>query len=266
MTLRNSPTMIRRPGDAAERAAGTPNAERAHPAEMTRIVKTPDAEDALGRVMTELSHDLRQPLTSLHMNLQSAVKLLQQPTPHIPAVLDALTDCLSTERDMVELLSHANRRAAALSGHPGSFALNDLAREVVLTAQGLEPSWRVRLGERFTTPSPMVAPGILRLRLALLSMLRRALILDELERSKSDGIVVETLSSANRAELRLTGLPRALPTSSSFTALHELMATIVRGMHGAVSIAATEARSAFIISLPQLAPVVPLEQAGNHGE
>ena len=46
-----------------------------------------DALDALGqhmadetqRIIAELSHDLRQPLTSLHMNLQSAMKLLQQP-------------------------------------------------------------------------------------------------------------------------------------------------------------------------------------------
>jgi hypothetical protein len=233
---------------------------------LTQIVKTPEAEDELGRVVTELSHDLRQPLTSLHMNLQTAVKLLRQPTPSIPAALDALTDCLCTEGDMIEVLSHASRRVAALSRPNASFALNHLAHDIMRTAQGLEPSWRLRLTERFTTPSPMVAPCTLRLRLALLSTLRRALIIDELELPKSEGIVVETLSSGDHAELRLTGLPSALPTSSGFTALHALMATIVRRMKGAVDLVATEARSAFIISLPRLAPNIPLEQAGNHGD
>src|SRR5690349_3831488 len=45
-------------------------------------------DDSLERVMAELSHDLRQPLTSLRMNLQSAVKLLQQPTPRVTTALE----------------------------------------------------------------------------------------------------------------------------------------------------------------------------------
>ena len=184
MRLRNGATMIRHRGNAANGGTTKPKAlletsaahtERARAADAMGIIAKPEVEDALGRVVTELSHDLRQPLTSLHMNLQSAVKLLRQPVPHVPAALEALTDCLSTERDMIELLTHANRRAAAFSRHDGSFALNHLARDIVLTAQGLEPGWRLRLTERLTMPSPIVPAGILRLRLALLSALRRAL-------------------------------------------------------------------------------------------
>ena len=82
-------------------------------------------DDSLERVMAELSHDLRQPLTSLRMNLQSAVKLLQQPTPRVTTALEALADCFDTERDMTELVSDARRRFATLAKQNGGGSRGD---------------------------------------------------------------------------------------------------------------------------------------------
>ena len=123
MRLPSSMTTIRRRDAASEATtslassaehAAAFNIDEMQPDEITRVINAPPVDDALGQVMTELSHDLRQPLTSLRMNIQSAVKLLQQPTPQISSALEALTDCLSTERDMIELLAHAHRRATAM--------------------------------------------------------------------------------------------------------------------------------------------------------
>ena len=228
------------------------------------LVKQTRADDALLRVMSELSHDLRQPLTSLNMNLQTAVKMLQLPTPQIAGALEALVDCLSTDRDMVELIAHATRRAATLSAN-APILLNDVARDLLLSARNLEPNWRVRLTDRLATPSPVVTSGFVRLRLGLLSILRRSLILDETEPGSPQGIVIETRSIDDYAELRFTGLPVSLPLSYSFQSLHMLITTLVSHAHGHTNLTVHDDRVSFVVSAP-IAPMSTLHVPGaRHG-
>ena len=227
-------------------------------------VKAASADDPFARVMSELSHDLRQPLTSLNMNLQTAVKMLQLPTPQISGALEALSDCLSTERNMVELVAHAKRRAASVSSQ-ASIPLNDVARDLLVTARNLEPSWRVRLSDQLVSPSPVVTGGFVRLRLALLSLLRRALILDESERSSADGLMIETRSIDGRAELRFTGLPQTLPMSKGFQSLHMLIVSLVGYIDGHAHLTVHDKRIAFVVSAP-VAPASTLHLPGApHG-
>lgn len=133
MRLPSSATTIRRRDRAPDATTSLASSaedtaafdgDEMQPDQITSVFNAP-VDDALGQVVTELSHDLRQPLTSLHMNIQSAVKLLQQPTPQISMALEALTDCLSTERDMIELLAHARRRAAAMIDRDDPYARSD---------------------------------------------------------------------------------------------------------------------------------------------
>jgi phosphoglycerate-specific signal transduction histidine kinase len=42
-----------------------------------------EVHDVAKRIMDELSHDLRQPLTSMTMNLQSAIRVLRAQQPNI---------------------------------------------------------------------------------------------------------------------------------------------------------------------------------------
>src|SRR5881275_2879943 len=42
-------------------------------------------------VIDDLSHDLRQPLTAISMNLQCAMRLLQSPTPRLSPAVEALS-------------------------------------------------------------------------------------------------------------------------------------------------------------------------------
>src|SRR5215471_9873773 len=148
MRLRSS-TMLRRPAGSAEAATPVPatpprtvaalDAAPHATVDVASVDQIAQSKEALQRVVAELSHDLRQPLTSLNMNIQSAVRLLQQPNPRVSAALDALSDCLDTERDMVELLAYAKRRALALSSRNSLFPLNELARDILLTVQSVEP-------------------------------------------------------------------------------------------------------------------------------
>lgn len=233
-------------------------------ADVQVVVKATKIEDSLLRVISELSHDLRQPLTSLNMNLQCAVKMLQSPTPQISDALEALADCLSTEKDMVELVAQAKRRAATSSLNL-PMPLNDIARDLLLSARNLEPDWRMRLTDRLVTPSPLVASGFVRLRLALLSILRRSLMLDEAEAGRSEGVVIETRSVDDRAELRFSGLPQSLATSHSFQSLHMLITSLVRHVHGHAHLAVDDQRVTLVISAPA-APMSSLHlPGGRHG-
>src|SRR5688500_11711463 len=63
------------------------------------------------RTLAELRHDLRQPLTTLKMNLQAILHLLRRPRPRIGAALDAVVDCLAAEQDLVMLLATITRTA-----------------------------------------------------------------------------------------------------------------------------------------------------------
>ena len=243
--------------DAAQREL-----DAAAAADVHAFVTISRTDDSLDRVMADLSHDLRQPLTSLNMNLQTALKLLQRPTPLIPAALEALSDCLSVENDMMELLLQAKRRATTFSTH-APLPLNELAHDLHLAARCLEPHWRLRLSERLADPSPIVTAGFARLRLSLLSILRRSLILDETANARSDGIVIETRRVDERAELRFTGLPVTLSTSYSFQSLHMLIMSLVRYVNGHAHLALHDERVTFVISAP-VSPMSTLRLPGGH--
>lgn len=73
--------------------------------------------------LAELSHDLRQPLTVLRMNLQCASMMLDAPSPNVAEAVQLLAECLDAERSVVALLEHARCGAApsrdAAWGVPG---------------------------------------------------------------------------------------------------------------------------------------------------
>jgi len=276
MRLRTTSSMLRRPAsssDASTPVLATPPRNAAaldatphQPSDVSSLDQIAQSKEALQRVIAELSHDLRQPLTSLHMNIQSAVRLLRQPNPRVAAALEALSDCLDTERDMVELLGYAKRRALALSNRNSLFPLNDLARDILLTLQSVEPRWRARVDERLAAPSPMVAAGAARLRLVLLSTLRRALMLDECDGVTDRSLVLETRVVNEQAELSISGLPLSLPVAYTFQSLFMLTTTLVRHLKGVVHLAIRDAKAVLVVSLPTATPLTDLIQAGDHGD
>jgi signal transduction histidine kinase len=57
-----------------------------------------------GELVTAVTHDLRQPLTAVEMNVSAAAAFLRRPTPAIADALAALDDALAQERRMSEAL------------------------------------------------------------------------------------------------------------------------------------------------------------------
>jgi CII-binding regulator of phage lambda lysogenization HflD len=248
--------MIRQRGDSPERGTS--------PGPISQNALGQHMADETQRIIAELSHDLRQPLTSLHMNLQSAMKLLQQPNARVAAAVEALSDSLSTEQDIVMLIESAKRRAAALRAQ--AFELNHLASDVIAAAFSANSGWRSRVQERLALPSPMVSPRVMRLRMTLLSTLRRALFIDEREGTTLRQIRVETGSVDNQAELRIRGLPASLAKAWSFQSLHALTSTLVSQLEGTSRIEVDDRQAELIISLPSATPITPLIKGGGHGD
>lgn len=104
----------------------------------TPLAQRAEALEDIRRIAFELSHDLRQPLTSLNMNLQTAFRLLQQPNPKIDAALEALTDCLGTERDVTRILEQAQHRFEGLvpTDAPMSLTVTRTVGEFLPSAEG----------------------------------------------------------------------------------------------------------------------------------
>jgi signal transduction histidine kinase len=273
MRRRTSATRIRQRGGSTE-ARTSPERSVRDIVPIESVGRPAIAGTALGqhmadeteRMIAELSHDLRQPLTSLHMNLQSAMKLLQQPNARVSPALEALGDCLSTEHDIVVLIESAKRRAAALTAPSGAFELNHFASDIITATFSCEPGWRSRIHERMAMPSPLVSPRVVRLRMALRNTLRQALFIDERERATWREILIETDSVDGRAELRMRGLPASLAKAWSFQALHALTTTLVSQLEGVARIEVDDAQAELIISLPRVTPITPLIEGEDHGD
>src|SRR5215467_7143257 len=84
-------------------------ADAEHQSELTlRRVRT-DLERAsrlalAGELVAAVTHDLRQPLTAVEMNVAAATAFLSRPTPAIDDALAALADALAQQRRMRDAL------------------------------------------------------------------------------------------------------------------------------------------------------------------
>jgi len=161
------------------------------------------------QLIAELSHDLRQPLTTITMNLQCAIRLLRSPTPQLTDAVEALSDCLHSEAEIAELVNQAQRRIAHLLNPPETFVLNELVEELLLTMRVFEPGWTKLVTERLEEPSPIVWGSSSRLRMGLLALIRRVLAAENFDGASGERLHIATRSTASEGELTLSGIPRA---------------------------------------------------------
>ncbi|MFL5615117.1 MAG: hypothetical protein ACJ796_15735 [Gemmatimonadaceae bacterium] len=218
------------------------------------------------RVIDDLSHDLRQPLTAISMNLQCAMRLLQAPTPRLSPAVEALSDCLSTEAAIVDLVEHAQRRLNALLGEDRTFSLNSLADDIVLTVRSFEPLWADRLERRLGHPAPQVAASAPHVRMALLAMLRRLLLLEEFEAHPLNRLVIETRTVAPNAELLITGIHASFAIGPFVRPLIELVGSIARRFGGNARLDVEDRRACFVVALPLAGDDSSSTYGGGDGE
>ena len=199
-------------------------------------------------LVRELLHDLRQPLTSMNMNVQSAVRLLRSETPQREAAVEALSDCLSVELDVVHLLSRTLQRFAALMNPAVLVPLNEMVRDVVATVCTFEANWQKRLLVHLAEPSPLIPGEAWRIRLALVGFVRRALIQLDEQRCVVP-LTLETGTSQGHAEIVVRCF-RGPVFEPSMEGLIDFVEALTRRVGGTVTFDARDTEAIIVISLP----------------
>jgi len=159
------------------------------------------------RLVDDLAHDLRQPLSTMSINLQSAIRCLRSGEPRVPSAIEALTECLDVESELVTLVLALQQYLSAEVPDLW-FSLNDLARDTYESLVALEFSRR-RIAHRLAEPAPYVS-GVdsWALHKGVLGIARRLLAREARSTSSDDAacLVIATRRTSEQAELRLGGI------------------------------------------------------------
>ena len=182
-------------------AALTRRADSADPPELVLGLK---------QLVDDLAHDLRQPLTSMTMNLQSALRCLRSLEPRVPSALEALTDCLDIEGELVRLVAALQQHLSDDVEESLWFSLNDLAQDAYESLLAEQVDER-RVAPRFAQPPPYVS-GVdsWALHKGVLGTARRLLARESRNASPRDVgcLLIETRRTSEQVELRLGGIQR----------------------------------------------------------
>jgi len=208
------------------------------------------------RIVDELSHDLRQPLSSMSMNLQSAIHCLRSPEPCVSSALEALVDCLDVEGELIALVTSVQHCLANELARSRWFSLNDLARDTYDILAAMQSGVPKRVAHRVANPAPYVAYDSWELRTGILAIARRLLA------SKSPNtaagrpafLVIETRWASGEAQLRLDSTRWRGP-EEDLAAMMECAEDVARLSRGRASLDLEQNAVAIVLSFPaKMAP------------
>jgi len=219
---------------------------------------------AVPQAFAELSHDLRQPLTTIRMNLQSAMRLLEGPNPRVGDAVEALADCLLSEAEMVELLTEAQRRIAQVLNPGGTFSLNRVSHEVVLGLQTPVAQGDVVVLERLDSRAPVVLGSPWRLRMILVTIVRRLRGALPQESTGGRQLMIETRVVPPRAVLAITGMSSSVATAPAMLPLLEILEAAVQRIGGGTALDAESDDASLQIFLPLASGII--NQGGPYGD
>lgn len=185
-------------------------------------LERPEQRDA-ARLLATLAHDVRQPLTSIRMNVQTAIRLLRERRPRMEVVIGALEDALLAEGGATDVVYAASRQLtpAPNSGRPGPARtmLNAIALDVQRQLRVATSTWGDRLELELDAHAPGIDCDPAQLRGLILSLVLAAFdAIDLGDDSASARISLATQPARGSfAELRLRALPTgALGTDRDF--------------------------------------------------
>jgi hypothetical protein len=203
------------------------------------------------RLVDDLSHDARQPLSSMSMNLESAIRCLRAPEPRVSAALEALTECLDMESEMVVLLTMAQRFVAEELAECLWFSLNELAEVMCTGLLTLEQDEPDRIALQLAKPQPHVGGDSWPLRIGFLTIARQLLMRADHDSrpSASNPLIIETRWAGDRAELRLSGI-RSRTVDDDIESILQCAQGFARLSRGAACFEVGRKHSAVVISLP----------------
>jgi len=97
------------------------------------------------RIVSAFAHDIRQPLTSIRMNVQTAIRLLRGRPSRTSQAIAALQDTLAAEGAATEIVLATSARVAGLPALARSVDLNAVVVEVHRRLRAVTATWGDRL-------------------------------------------------------------------------------------------------------------------------
>jgi signal transduction histidine kinase len=128
-----------------------------------------------GELVTAVTHDLRQPLTAVEMNVAAAAAYLRRPTPAVAEALAALDDALAQERRMSDALQALQDLVVRREPRHEACDVTDSIRDVVALVQGDALARHIVIDVAIDPQTPAIAGDRVLVRQALLNLLTDAL-------------------------------------------------------------------------------------------
>jgi signal transduction histidine kinase len=162
-----------------------------------------------GELVAAITHDLRQPLTAIEMNVSAAIALLARPAPRIDDAIDALQDALNQESRMREALEVLQNLAIRRAPQREAFDLAAMVREVVGLVNTDALARHVPIELEVLDAVPPISGDIMLVRQALLNLVLYALEATSLGRAKNGPVRVSVRPAGWRSGSSTSVVSRA---------------------------------------------------------
>ena len=198
-----------------------------------------------GELVGAITHDLRQPLTALHVNLEVATQSLRQTPPQVALAIAALDDAVDDSRklrDSVQVLQSLVSRREPIRT---AVALDAIVMEVARLVQSEADARRVQLTVALARQLPPLSADASMLREAILSI-----VLDAIENVAPEiGAVPVRVDTKllDDAQIELTVTHRRRPEATEDEAWALRIARSVAEAHGATVALETTATSETLV-------------------
>jgi signal transduction histidine kinase len=154
-----------------------------------------------GELVAAVTHDLRQPLTAIEMNVAAAMAFLRRSTPALDEALAALNDALAQQRRMGDALQALQDLAIQRDPRRERCDVGDAVRDVVTLVQADALARHVPIELSIEEAVPAISGDPVLVRQALLNILTDALEATSLSERKSAPIGITARRAATGVEI-----------------------------------------------------------------
>ncbi|MGH7620163.1 MAG: hypothetical protein ACREPM_23350 [Gemmatimonadaceae bacterium] len=187
-----------------------------------------------GELVAAVTHDLRQPLTAVEMNVSAATAFLRRSPPAIGEALAALDDALAQERRMRDALQVLQDLVVHRDPRHEPCDVNAAVRDVVTLVQGYALARHVRIELDAPETLPAVLGDPVLIRQALLNVLANALEATSLGGGNALAVRISMRRRGETVEIDVRHVGH--PTSARHAALDDWSLALARSVvaaHGA---------------------------------
>jgi signal transduction histidine kinase len=153
-----------------------------------------------GELVAAITHDLRQPLTAIEMNVSAAIALLGRAAPRVDEAIDALQDALEQERRMRDSLQVLQNLAIRREPQREAFDLAAMVHEVVGLVNTDALARHVSIELDVAAALPPISGDVMLVRQALLNIVLYALEATSLGRTTPGSVRVSVRAAAKRGK------------------------------------------------------------------